>query len=100
MSMQTIARGFEAMLWTVVCVKIEEKAQEMGIEHSKYKTNTLRTGVIWHSHGYLPPKHLSFPPNYIENLGKLIEKILKIRTRYIQQLPASSAQNLLSSPTP
>ena len=25
MPMQTIARGFEAMLWTVVCFKIEEK---------------------------------------------------------------------------
>ena len=44
MSMQTIARGFEAMLWTVVCVKIEEKAQEMGIEHSKYKNEYLTYG--------------------------------------------------------
>ena len=100
MSMQTIARGFEAILWTVVCVKIEENAQEMGIEYSKYKTNTLLTGVIWHSHRYLPPKHLSLPPNYINDLGKLIELVLKIRTRYIQQLPASSARHLLSSPTP
>ena len=101
MSMQTIARGFEAMLWTVVCVKIEEKAREMGIEYSKYKTNTLFTGVIWYSHGYVPPKHLSLPPNYIGDLGKLIEKVLKIRTRYVQQLPASSTRNLLSSsPTP
>ena len=44
--MQTIARGFEAMLWTVVCVEIEQKARGMGIEYSKYKTNSLITGVI------------------------------------------------------
>ena len=78
MSMQTIARGFEGTLWTVVCLKIEEKAREMGIEYSKYKTNTLLTGGIWYSHGYVQPKHLSLPPNYIGDLGKEIEKALKI----------------------
>ena len=101
MSMQTIARGFETMLWTVVCVKIEEKAREMGIEYRKYKSNTLLTGVIWYSHGYPPPKPLSHPPIYIWDLGKQIEKVLKIRSKYFQQLPASTARNLLlPSPTP
>ena len=48
MPMQTIARGFEAMLWTVVvCVKSEEKAREIGIEYRKNKNNTLLTGEIW-----------------------------------------------------
>ena len=100
MSMQIIARGSEAMLWTAVCVKIEEKAQEIGIEYSKYITIILLTGVIWYSHGYLPPKPLSLPPNYFGDIGKQIEKVLKIRTKYIQQLSASTAWNLLSSPTP
>ena len=96
--MQTIARGFEATLWTVVCVKIEEKAREMGIEYRKYKSNTLLTGVIWYSHGYPPPKPLSLPPIYIGDLGKQIEKVLKIRSKYFQQLLASTARNLLLSP--
>ena len=100
MSMQTIARGFEAMLWTVVCVKIEEKAREKGIEYSNYKTNTLLTGVIWYSHGYLSSKPLSLPPNYTGDLGKQIDKVLKTRTKYIQQLSALTARNLPSSPTP
>ena len=32
MSIQTIARGFEAMLWTVMSVKIEENTREVGID--------------------------------------------------------------------
>ena len=76
MSMQTIARCFEAMLlWTVVCVKIEEKAREIGIGYSKYETNTLLTGVIWYSHGYLSSKTSPLPPNcIIGDLDKQIEK--------------------------
>ena len=96
MSMQTIiAKGSKAMLWTVVCVKIEEKAREMGIEYSKYKTNTLLTGMIWYSHGYLLPKPLSLPQKYIRDLGNQIEEVLKMRTKYNKQLPASTARNLL-----
>ena len=100
MSMQAIGRGFEAMLWTVVCVKIDEKAREIGIKYSNCETNTLPTAVICYSPGYLPSKPSSLPPYYIGDLGKQIEKVLKIRTKkYIQQLPASTARNLLSSLT-
>ena len=62
MSMKTIERGFKAMFWTVVCVKIEEKAREIDIEYSKH---TLLTGVISYSYGYPPSRPLSLPPNYI-----------------------------------
>ena len=46
-----------------------------------------------YSDGYLSPVPPPLPPDYIENLDKGIEDVLKRRPKLIQQSLASTAQN-------
>ena len=81
-SMPGVERMLEKMPWMRECVKIQEelewlKVREAGIEYSRVCKEDLANGLTWYSDVYLPPMLLSLSLNYMEDLDRRIENVLK-----------------------